>query len=228
MSTFQIQNYIASHQMFSSHRVDEFKLPERKFKACRACPDWFWKAGGFGNFKHCTQCVVDSFERDWKLRTVLRWTDLYQQWIEIVAKSSLELSKKGKLMLEMRVRLIWLNERQEFIRLETLRMAKELELGHQLGVCMCQGVSVWVELKRPLSGLIVHRDSDSGVTFGDPAAHGDIDGGEKEVEDSEGYTEEDMDIDDDEGNVESVYPDIWGGSIEEGNAESVYPDIWGP
>jgi hypothetical protein len=37
-----------------------------------------------------------------------------------------------------------------------------------------------------------------------------------------------MDIDDDEGNVESVYPDIWGGSIEEGNAESVYPDIWGP
>jgi hypothetical protein len=56
----------------------------------------------------------------------------------------------------------------------------------------------------------VHRDSDSGVTFGDPAADGDIDGGEKEVEHSEGYTEDDMDIDDDEGNVESVYPDIWG------------------
>ncbi|KAE9373791.1 hypothetical protein N431DRAFT_232470 [Stipitochalara longipes BDJ] len=214
MSTFQVQNYIMPQQTVSYQTQQELLLPERSFKACQACPDWFWGVGGYGSFKYCAQCVVDSFERDWKLRTVLRWTQLYQKWAEDIAESGLESPKKGLLMLEMRVRMVWLKERQEFIRLETLRMAKELDLGHQLGVCMCQGISVWVQLERPPIGLTVHRDSDLGITFSDPAANGDVEGGEEDDMDSEedlgddidseGDLEDDGVIDDSEGNAEGA------------------------
>jgi hypothetical protein len=71
--------------------------------------------------------------------------------------------------LELKVRLCWLQERQEFIRLKTMRMAGEMDLGHQLN-CMCQGFSVWMQLERSLSGLLVQMDRNLGPTIGDPSA----------------------------------------------------------
>jgi len=147
----------------------------------------------------------------------MQWTQLYQQWASEIEKLSIESPKKAIPLLETRVRLAWLRERQEFIHLETLRMSSELSLGHRMdrsGSCMCQGISVWQQLNRPLSGLIVHQDSDLGVTFGDPAAHEDIYGSEEESngDGDEGSLEYygDINIDGNDGVVESIYPDIWG------------------
>jgi len=165
MSVDQVKNYIVPYQKVP----DSLQMSEHPSKACQICPDWFWAKGPW-NVKYCTQCVVDMMESDWKLRTVLRMTQLYKKWMQDIDESDLESPRKETLMLELKFRLYWLQERQEFIRLETSRMAREMEMGHRLD-CMCQSVSVWQQLARPPSGLMVHMDSDLGVTIGDPSAN---------------------------------------------------------
>ena len=218
MSTFQVANWIVPHGKVDKQTQEVLLKAEPSFVSCAVCPEWFWKTKD-RSVRYCAQCVVDMFEREWKLRNVLRWIQLYLQWIPEIEKSSVESSKKAIMLLEMRVRLIWLRERQEFIRLESLRMARELALGHRMdsySSCMCQGVSVWTELDRPRSGLIVHQDSNLGVTFGNPAAYGEVDVNNGENDNGEGSLEgsgegyEDMDVADNDKVVESIYPDIWG------------------
>ena len=56
--------------------------------------------------------------------------------------STVNIQNKEILTLELQSRLFWLHERQEFIRLESERIVKEVEAGHD-SMCVCCGGISW-------------------------------------------------------------------------------------
>jgi hypothetical protein len=71
---------------------------------------------------------------------------MYKSWIAILSDSGVNVTRRWEYLLECNRRLSWLQERQEFIRVETERVMKEVEIGHNPAHCRCQGVSGWVYL----------------------------------------------------------------------------------
>jgi hypothetical protein len=90
----------------------------------------------------CVQCQVNFFEREGKLQGILWMTQVYGMWKERIAGEILPSPKKEIFPLELTTRLRWLNERQQFIWKESLRIAREAEKHHQW-YCICQGGSMY-------------------------------------------------------------------------------------
>jgi hypothetical protein len=70
---------------------------------------------------------------------------MYKDWVIIVSNSSLDTPHRSRMLLELNSRLTWLQQRQEFIRVEVERGMKEVQIGHHM-LCTCQGLSAWVDL----------------------------------------------------------------------------------
>jgi hypothetical protein len=88
------------------------------------------------------------FERQWHLQRVLWTTEVYRKWLEEISASTVKIQNKEILMLELESRLFWLQERQEYIRLESERIVKEIEIGHDTK-CFCRGGIVWEQMEHP-------------------------------------------------------------------------------
>jgi hypothetical protein len=136
---------------------EDFKLgagrPEQTLQSCSTCPGWFWNA------RRCIQCKIDEIERALKMRKVLETTAMYKEWIGILSDSNVNVPRRAIILLELNSRLSWLQGRQEYIRVETERAIREVEIGHDPDHCRCQGVSGWVFLDHVPIELIVNQNT---------------------------------------------------------------------
>jgi hypothetical protein len=136
----------------STTQADHLGLPaitpmeDYNVKSCLVCPEAFWGQGLNGRVRRCVQCQVHEFERQWQLQRVLWTTEVYKKWLEKISGSTVNIQNKEILTLELQSRLFWLHERQEFIRLESERIVKEVEAGHD-SMCVCRGGISWEQME---------------------------------------------------------------------------------
>lgn len=104
-------------------------------------------------FDRCVQCQVNFFEREAKFQGILWMTQVYGSWKERIAGEELPSREKEVFLLELTMRLNWLNERQEFIWKESLRTAREAELKHPW-YCICQGGSMYEQATNSQQGTM--------------------------------------------------------------------------
>ena len=99
-----------------------------------------------GLSRRCVERVVDDYEESKGLRLILHVCNVHKKWREV----AIEVSRQGwaawaadgwlkvKVLKEVKQRLGYLNSFVDAIRVETIRLSKEVKLSHDIS-CSCQG-----------------------------------------------------------------------------------------
>ena len=109
---------------------------------CTACP----YTGLEGVLRRCVECVVGDFEERKGLRLILHVCQVHQRWQDIAMETShkewvawaADGWSKAKVLKDIKKRLGYLSSLLDAIKVETVRISKEVNLGHDPS-CSCQG-----------------------------------------------------------------------------------------
>jgi hypothetical protein len=92
-------------------------LPQRtRTRICILCP-LHWNSQDL-----CVACTVDRVERKWNLKLYLDAIAMHKEWHSIILASDPGRFKMGRVLLEIEIRLWWLQERVSFIHMEVERL----------------------------------------------------------------------------------------------------------
>jgi hypothetical protein len=100
-------------------------LPQRtRTQVCIECP-LHWNSQEL-----CVACTVDRVERKWNLKLYLDAIAMHKEWYNVILASDPGRVRMGRVLLEIELRLWWLQERVAFVQMEVerLRELREYQL----------------------------------------------------------------------------------------------------